>query len=38
MIDGKNDFDQPVKIMLENMKTLERLQLVKETITQLTVY
>ena len=38
MIDGKNDFDQSVKTILENMKTLERLQLVKETITQLTVY
>ena len=29
-IDGKNFFDQPVKMILENMKTLEKVLLVKE--------
>ena len=30
MIDGKNFFDQPVKMVLEQINTFERLPLVKE--------
>lgn len=37
-IDGKNDFDKPAKMISENMKTLEALQLVKETMAQLTIF
>ena len=36
--DGRNFFDQPVKMILKHMITLERLQLVKEMITLLDVY
>ena len=36
IIDGKNIFDQPI-INLKNMKILEKVQLVKEMITQLVV-
>ena len=35
MIDGKNFFDQPVKMVLEQINTFERLPLVKEMITPL---
>ena len=38
MIDGKNVFDQPLKIILEHMIIIENLQLVKRIITQLVVY
>ena len=37
MIDGKNLFDQSVK-NYKNLKTLEKLLLVKDMITQLIVY
>ena len=37
MIDGRNSFDQPVKMMSEHVITFEKLQIVKEMITQLTV-
>ena len=35
MIDGQNFFDQPVE---NNLRTFEKLQLVKEMITLLVVY
>ena len=38
MIEGKNFFDQPIKKNKKHMETLEKLLLVKETITQLVVY
>ena len=37
MIDGRNYFDQPVKMMSEHVITFEKLQMVKKMITQLTV-
>ena len=38
IIDGRNVFDQPIKIIQEHMQTLEKLLLVKEMITMLGVY
>ena len=38
IIDGRIFFDQPVKIDLKHMITLERLQQVKVMITQLHVF
>ena len=38
MIDGKNIFDQPLKIILEHMIIFKNLRLVKRIITQLVVY
>ena len=38
IIDGRNFFDQPIKMILKHMMTLERLQLVKAVITQLDAY
>ena len=38
IIDLRNFFDQLIKMILKYMITLERLQLVKEMITQLDVY
>ena len=35
MIDGENFFDQPIENDIKHMKTFEKLQLVKEMITQL---
>ena len=38
LIDGRNFYDQPINIQLENMMKLERSQLEKEIITRLDVY
>ena len=38
MIDGKNVFDQPLKIILEHIIIFENPQLVKRIIAQLVVY
>ena len=38
IIDERNFFDRPIKSDLKTLITLERLQLVKEMITQLSVY
>ena len=38
MIDRKNVFDQPLKIILEHIIIFENLQLVKRIIAQLVVY
>ena len=38
MIDGKNFFNQPKKKKKKHMKTLEKLPLANEMITQLAVY
>ena len=38
MIDGQNIFDQPIKMIIQHVITMKRLQLVKEMIKQLVVY
>ena len=37
MIDAQNDFNQPVKIMVEHMEIWKQLQMAKEVIMQLVV-
>ena len=38
VIDGRKFIDQPIKMTLKHMITLERLQLVKEMVTQQGIY